>query len=105
VEEGPFLSLETLLLLPPAAVQTRSFIWELPERVIAWQGDEGTYTLRVQKQPGTAGHPLLIRIRLGDDTTLLSASPTPAAVDGSLLLFQMPLDRDREINLRFRREQ
>ncbi len=104
-EEGPLLSLETLLLLPPGTTQTRSFTWELPEDVVAWRGDEGTYTLRVQKQPGTAGHPFQVRVYLGDGATLLSASPTPGAVDGPTLLFQMPLDRDREITVRFRRGQ
>lgn len=103
-EEGPLLSLETLLLLPPGTTQTRSFTWELPEDVVAWQGDEGTYTLRVQKQPGTVGHPLRVRVYLGDGITLLSANPPPVAGDSSLL-FQMPLDRDREITVRFRRSQ
>jgi len=104
-EEGPFLPMETLLLLPPGTAQTRSFTWELPEDVVAWHGDEGTYTLRVQKQPGTVGHPLRVRVHLGDGLTLLSASPTPVAVDGSALMFQMLLDRDREITVRFRRGQ
>lgn len=103
-EEGPFLSLETLLLLPPGTVQTRSFTWELPENSVAWHGDEGTYALRVQKQPGTVGHPLQVRIHVGDGHTLLAAEPPPSAVEGSVLIFETRLDRDREIALRFRRE-
>ncbi len=103
-EEGPVLSLETLLLLPPGAVQTRSFTWELPERVVARQGDEGTYRLRVQKQPGTVGHPLRIRIRLPDGASLAAADPFPSAIDGAVLIFETRLDRDREFFLRFREE-
>lgn len=102
--EGPFLSLETLLLLPPGAIQTRSFTWELPEDVLTWQGDEGVYTLRVQKQPGTAGHPLTVRVRLDDGDTMLSADPPPSAFEGTTIVFQTRLDRDREFTVRFRRE-
>ncbi len=103
-EEGPFLSLETLLLLPPGAVQTRSFTWELPESGVVWEGDEGTYTLRVQKQPGTVGHSLRIRIRLPDGVSLVAADPSPSAINGAILIFETRLDRDREFSLRFREE-
>lgn len=103
-DEGPFISLEALLLLPPGAAQTRSFTWELPEDVLDWQGDEGVYTLRVQKQPGTAGHSLTVRVRLDDGDTLLSADPPPSASEGTSVVFQTRLDRDREFTLRFRRE-
>ncbi len=103
-EEGPWLSLETLLLVPPAAAQTRFFTWELPDGVVRWDGAEGIYTLRVQKQSGTAGHPLVVRVRLGEDMTLLTADPSPSVVDGSFIVFETRLDRDREFHLRFRRE-
>ncbi len=102
-EEGLFLSLETLMLLPPGAVQTRIFTWELPERVVAWEGNEGTYTLRVQKQPGTVGHPLRIRIRLPDGTSLVAADPSPSAMERDILIFETRLDRDREFRVHFRR--
>ncbi|MBC7226459.1 MAG: DUF4012 domain-containing protein [Thermoflexales bacterium] len=101
-EEGPLLSLEALMLLPPGAVQTRTFTWELPEGVVVWEGDGGTYSLRVQKQPGTAGHPLRVRIRLPEGTTLVAADPPPSAVEGSLVVYATRLDRDREFVLRFR---
>ncbi len=102
-EEGPFLSLETMLLLPPGAVQTRSFTWELPDGVVSWDGDEGTYTLRVQKQSGTVGHPLTVRVHLDEKLLLLGTDPPPTATDGSTLIFQTRLDRDRTLTVRFRR--
>ncbi|MGB9777212.1 MAG: DUF4012 domain-containing protein [Anaerolineae bacterium] len=103
-EEGPLLSLETLLLLPPGTTQTRTFTWELPEGAVVWQGDEGTYILRVQKQPGTVGHPLRLRVRLPEGATLLAADPSPSAVEGSVLIFETRLGRDREFSVRFREE-
>jgi hypothetical protein len=103
-EEGPFLSLETLLLLPPGTVQTRSFIWESPESVITWEGNEGTYTLRLQKQPGTVGHPLRLRIRLPEGAVLVAADPPLSAVEGAVLIYETRLDRDRGFFLHFREE-
>lgn len=102
-EEGPWLSVETLLLLPPGAVQSRFFVWELPDRVVVWQGDEGTYTLRVQKQPGTVGHPLTMRIHLDPQDRLLEVEPLPTTTDGSTLIFQTHLNRDQALRIRFRR--
>lgn len=103
-EEGSVFSLGTLLLLPPGAVQTRSFVWELPEDVVAWDGDVGTYTLLVQKQPGTVGHPLRLRIRLPEGTVLVAADPALSAVEGPVLLFEVRLDRDRKFTVWFRKE-
>ncbi|MGQ9717922.1 MAG: DUF4012 domain-containing protein [Anaerolineae bacterium] len=103
-DEGPFTTLEVLLLLLPGAVQTRSFTWALPESVVRRQGDEAVYALRVQKQPGTVDRPLTVRIRLDDGDTLLSADPPPSASEGTSVVFQARLDRDREFTVRFRRE-
>ncbi len=80
--KGRFSPWRRLLLLPPGTTQTRALIWELPEEVVAWDGDDGTYTLRVQKQPGTVGHPLRLRIRLPDGAVLVAAAPSPSAVEG-----------------------
>ncbi|MCX8066775.1 MAG: DUF4012 domain-containing protein [Anaerolineae bacterium] len=102
--EGPFLSLETLLLLPPGTVQTRSFIWELPAKVVSWEGGVGTYTLRVQKQAGTRGHSLRVRVRLPGGVALISSDPVPVMVQDSVVVYETRLDRDREFFLRFRRE-
>ncbi|MGQ9468049.1 MAG: DUF4012 domain-containing protein [Anaerolineae bacterium] len=103
-DEGPFTTLEVLLLLLPGAVQTRSFTWALPESVVRRQGDEAVYALRVQKQPGTVDRPLTVRIRLDEGDTLLPADPPPSASEGTSVVFQARLDRDREFTVRFRRE-
>ncbi len=103
-DEGSLLSLETLLLLPPGAVQTRSFTWELPADVLTWREGEGVYSLRVQKQPGTVGRPLTVRIRLDEGDTLLSADPSPSASEGATVVFQTRLERDREFVIRFGRK-
>ena len=104
-EEGPWLTFAVLGLLPPSATQTRFFTWTIPADVVQWQGDEGWYSLRVQKQPGTAGHPLSVRVRLPEGSVLLDATPGPSAVEGGWVIYQTTLERDREFLLHFRREQ
>jgi len=103
-EEGPWEVFSVLGLLPTGATQTRSFDWTLPTDMVQWVGeDDGRYFLRVQKQSGTSGHPLTVRIRLPEGTVLLDASPEPSAVDKGWIIYQVVLDRDWELRLDFRR--
>jgi hypothetical protein len=103
-EEGPWLMFAVLGLLPPSVAQARTFIWTLPADVVQWEADEGGYSLWVQKQPGTRGHPLTVRVRLPEGSALLDAAPEPSAVEGDWVIYRMLLDRDREFRLHFRRE-
>jgi hypothetical protein len=103
-DEGSWLALEVLGLIPPSAVQTRSFTWTLPADMVEWQGYEGWYSLRVQKQPGTSGHPLVIQIRPPEGSRLVEGVPEPTIVDEAKVVYRIALDQDREFKLRFRRQ-
>jgi len=103
-EEGPWLTFAVLGLLPPSVTQTRLFAWTIPTDVVKWQGDEGWYSLRVQKQPGTLGHALTVLIQLPEESLLLDATPKPAATVGGRIFYQTRLDQDREFRLHFRRQ-
>ncbi|MCP4591365.1 MAG: hypothetical protein GY842_11510, partial [bacterium] len=61
------------------------------------------YSLRVQKQPGTTGHPLAVQIRLPEGSVLLDATPQPTVVAGEWLIYRMALDRDRDFTIHFRK--
>ncbi|MGD1993094.1 MAG: DUF4012 domain-containing protein [Anaerolineae bacterium] len=102
-EEGPWLTFGVLNLLPPATSQTRRLTWTLPLDVVQWEADEGRYSLRVQKQPGTRGHPLVVRIRLPEGAEWLDVTPEPAQTRGGEIVYSTSLDRDREFSIRFRR--
>jgi hypothetical protein len=104
-EEGPWLTFGVLGLVQPATVQTRHFTWTLPANVVEWSGNEGRYTLRVQKQPGTAGHPLTVRVRLPAQSTLLEAVPRPKTVTEEWVIYRTELTQDRTFELRFRRQE
>jgi len=102
-QEGPWLSWEVMSVIPTGATQTRHFSWTLPSDVVQWQGKEGRYTLRVQKQPGTKGRSLTVRVRLPEGATLADAVPEPSSVGGGWAIYHLVLDQDRTFNLHFRR--
>ncbi|MEM4218404.1 MAG: hypothetical protein QXZ09_10330, partial [Candidatus Methanomethylicaceae archaeon] len=60
--------------------------------------------LKVQKQPGTLGHPLMVKLSLPPEAELISVEPEPSAVKGGSVLFQTILKEDKEFSLRFRRK-
>jgi hypothetical protein len=103
-DEGPWLTFGVLGLLRPSSTQERVFTWTLPIDVVQWQEDEGQYTLRVQKQPGTMGHQLTVRVRLPEGGELVETAPKPANAQGEWIVYRTTLDRDREFNLRFGRQ-
>jgi len=104
VEEAPALSWEALAVVAPGTTQTRRITWALPPDVVHWDGQEGTYTLRVQKQPGKAPHPLTVRVQLPQGSVLIDASPPPSSASPDWVTFDAVLDRDLTFHLDFRRE-
>jgi hypothetical protein len=103
-EEGPWTTFGVLGVLAPSTSQTRHFFWTLPKDVVEWTGDEGWYSLRVQKQPGTSGHPLTVQIRLPEGSVLVDATPPPTATAGGWVIYRTALDRDQGVSLYFRRQ-
>jgi hypothetical protein len=102
-EEGPWLAFGVLNLLPPDTSQTRRFTWTLPSDVVQWGDGEGRYSLRVQKQPGTRGHPLTVRVRLPSGAQRLDVTPEPTSTGSGGIVYRTSLDRDRRFSIRFRR--
>jgi hypothetical protein len=101
--EGPGIVFEVMAVLPTAATQTRAFMWALPPNVVKWEESDGWYLLHVQKQPGTLGHPLTVRVRLPEKSTLVEAMPEQIVWEGEWLVYQATLERDQDIRLHFRR--
>lgn len=100
--EGPWLSLEALNLLPTASTLARRYDLTLPAGVVHREGDEGQYTLRLFKQPGTAPYPVTVTVRLPDGATLLDAA-SPAAPDAQgWRSYRVTLDRDQVVRIRWR---
>jgi hypothetical protein len=102
-EEGPWTTFAVLGLLSPSETQTRSFTWTLPADVVQWDVSEGTYLVRVQKQPGTWSYPLTVRVRLPEESEFLSAEPQLSASESDWVVYQLKLNHDQRFMLHFRK--
>lgn len=103
-DEANLLSLATMIVLPPASTQTRKFALTQSPDVLKWQGVEGRYTLRFQKQAGTPDYPLRIQVRLPNATSFLEAMPPPASVNHDTIVWQWRVERDQDFVVRFKRQ-
>jgi hypothetical protein len=103
VEEAPCLSWGVMSVVAPGHVETRQFTWTLPPDLVAWDGGEGGYTLKVQKQPGKRSHPLTVRVQLPEGATLAHAAPEPASAAGGRVVYRADLARDLTFDLDLRR--
>ncbi len=102
-EEGPWTTFAVLGLLSPSETQTRFFTWTLPADVVQWDTDRGVYSLQIQKQPGTRSYPLTVRVRLPEESELLSAEPQPSASESDRVVYQVKLNHDQRFTLHLRK--
>lgn len=79
-----------------------SFDFGLPASVLRHNAESGTwtYTLTVQKQPGTVAVPLQLRIRLPEGARLTSSSRTPETSQDTLE-YQLQLLQDISLAIEF----
>jgi hypothetical protein len=103
MEGAPSVSWGVMGVVAPGETQTRYFTWTLPTDVVEWERRKGRYTLRVQKQPGKASHPLTVRLRLPEGSTLADATPSPSFVGENWVSFRVDLDQDLTFEVDFRR--
>ena len=72
---------------------TTRFAYDLPR--VAKPGEDGRrYTLLIQKQPGTDGVPVSLRVVLPPSAQLIVAKPTPRVMEGKELAVDLVLDTD-----------
>ncbi|HUH99251.1 MAG TPA: DUF4012 domain-containing protein [Anaerolineales bacterium] len=92
----------TLLVVPGGQTVETSFRFGLPPRVISSGPDpkQMTYSLKVQKQPGTLAIPLTVRIHLPAGAAILSA-PAGSLVQSDNLLIKTDLTQDVELEVVF----
>jgi hypothetical protein len=76
----------TLLVVPGGQTVSTSFHFALPASVIASSGAEKTYTLKIQKQPGTLANPITVRIHLPVSAQIITLSAGATASANDILL-------------------
>jgi len=90
-------------VVAPAERREMVFRYRLPSSVLESDGSTRTYTLLVQKQPGTQAVPLRVEVKLPADSTLVSFSPEASTPSEENVVFQTDLREDREFEVTFRR--
>jgi len=97
--------LSSFFVLPQQAERQTVFRYRLPAAVLARDAQGWHYHLALQKQPGTDGLPVRVRVRPPEGATLISATaPATKEVDGTLS-FNLVLDQDRQLDVTFRMPQ
>lgn len=104
IQDVPWLSVfANFMLVPRGETVTSFFSYELPVGVVTEQeGGESVYSLIVQKQPGMKSEQLTVTVTLPQDSVLLVATPTPAAIEGTKLIFVTEFDSNQHIMIRYR---
>ena len=104
IQDVPWLSVfANFMLVPRGETVTSFFSYELPVGVVTEQEDgESVYSLIVQKQPGMKSEQLTVTVTLPQDSVLLVATPTPAAIEGTKLIFVTEFDSNQHIMIRYR---
>jgi len=92
--------LGTFFALPPQGSQEIHFTYEQGKKVRS-EGEHRRYSLLVQKQPGTSGLPLWVRIELPPSTRWLSASPQPDIVERNVIEYHFRLNATKYLEITF----
>lgn len=103
IDDLPWLTtFANFLLLPRGETVSAYFHYELPAGIIESDGADSIYNLSIYKQPGTRAEPLRLTITLPEGVSSLETHPAPTQVDGNRLVFEMELNANTEINIRYR---
>ena len=90
----------TLMVVPGGDSLITSFHFRLPGLVLAGDGHQVTYRLKVKKQPGTIAVPLTIRIHVPNGATVKSVYPDAVVEENHILLeTTLRTDLNVEVNL------
>lgn len=88
------------LEVQPGETKTLVLDYRLPDNVKKLY-QNGLYKLLVQKQPGTTGHNLIIDLKFGQLVTAYHADKLPTSFKGKNLLFNLDLNSDQEVTVKF----
>ena len=104
IEDIPWLTtFANFLLVPQGEEVITTFTYQLPTGVIVpLASGESLYQLDIRKQPGMKDEIARITVNLPNGATIIEASPAPIAVDGLRISFELNLNRNELVAIRYR---
>ncbi len=94
--------LSTFFVVPSGGKRSISYGYGLPNQVLTQNAQGWRYHLRVQKQAGRENVPLVVQVLLPDGAAVVATSHPPSRQEQHLLVFELPLETDRELDVVFR---
>jgi hypothetical protein len=92
----------TFLIVPRGQRVDSRISYMLPDSVVLARGDQLSYHLVWQKQPGAAAWPARVTVVFPEGLSLLEAQPQPSHMTANSAMFQFDLDTDHEVNITFK---
>ncbi len=94
----------TFLIVPRGQQINSRLSYALPASILQARGDQLSYHLVWQKQPGAAAWPTTVTVVFPAGTALLETQPQPVNLTTDSATFQFDLDTDREVNIVFKKQ-
>jgi hypothetical protein len=91
-----------LFLLAPGESLFLDYAYTLPPGTACRMGDRWTYTLFLQKQPGTLAPPVEVTVTLPDGAQRLESRPQPEDQQGTVNRYVISLGTDQTIEVSYR---
>jgi hypothetical protein len=93
----------SFFVLPPGeGIETR-LSYSLPSGVVEREGDDWRYRLLIQKQGGASARPVRATVTLPEGARVTEATPSPTGQEGGRIRFDLELNTDCEVGIRFTR--
>jgi hypothetical protein len=91
-----------LFLLAPEDSLSLNYDYTLPAGTARRSGDQWTYSLYLQKQPGTKDPAVEVVVTLPDGAQLIESQPLPLKQQGRVSTYMVSLSTDQEIEIQYR---
>lgn len=103
LDDTPSLStFGNFMLLPRGGEAAAYFHYELPAEVVTNEAGDSVYRLKIYKQPGQRPEALRLTIALPAGSTVLEAAPTPSRFEAAQVVYELNLETNMDIFIRYR---
>ena len=102
VDELPgFTTFANFLMVSQDETLSSTYRYRLPDNVVQRGDDYHQYRLTIVKQAGTLPGPFHLSVSLPPNARLIEATPAPARVDGARLYFEITLEQDVTVSVKY----